>query len=139
MGGALFFSAGVGLAGADTQDGKVDVSVGSAGVLQDVDVSSAAALAAKVCDTDAGTVTSAAQKVDASGTEQSVCDNTIGAVSFRQNEAAPAPGEAGTTPSSYTEGTGPHESDTAPTTTTSPTSTPAPGSAPSEDTDAPIG
>ncbi|MDV3127442.1 hypothetical protein M1247_21130 [Mycobacterium sp. 21AC1] len=120
LGGALFFSAGVGLAGAEAQDGQVDVAVGSAGVLEDVSVASAAQLASKVCDGDVNQVTSAAQTVDANGTEQNVCSNNIGAVSFRQNDGTAAEGDENV-PQGFAEGTGPGETATTTTTTPSPT------------------
>lgn len=130
MGGALFFSAGVGLANADAQDGKVDVAVGSAGVLEDVSVASAAQLASKVCDGDVNQVTSSAQTVDANSTEQNVCSNNIGAVSFRQNDGVATEGGVANMPQTFDEGTGPEDETATPTTTTP---------SPTEGADAPAG
>ncbi|MFN3002702.1 hypothetical protein [Mycolicibacterium wolinskyi] len=94
FGGALFLSAGMGIANAQPNDGQVDLALGTAGVLEDVPIGTAAQIAAGVCDGEVAQVTTVAQNVDASGTQQNVCNNNVGAVEFKQNEGAPAEGAA---------------------------------------------
>ncbi|AKS35625.1 hypothetical protein [Mycolicibacterium goodii] len=130
LGGALFLSAGMGIANAQPRDGQVDLALGTAGVLEDVPIGAAAQVAAGVCDSDIGQITTLAETVDANGAQTNVCNNTVGAVEFRQNEGAPATAEEpqGTeqgaeesTDGASAEGTGPAEetdTSTAPTTTT---------------------
>lgn len=138
LGGALFLSAGMGIANAQPRDGQVDLALGTAGVLEDVPIGAASQVAAGVCDGDIGQITTLAETVDANGAQTNVCNNTIGAVEFRQNDGAPASAEEpqsnqqGTqestegsaeesTDGASAEGTGPSEdtdSSTAPTTTT---------------------
>lgn len=88
MGGALFLFGGAAVAGAEPGDGRVDLAIGTAGVLTGVPIDTATKIAAGVCESDAATITTAAESVDASGTQQSVCTNELGAVDFRQNTAA---------------------------------------------------
>jgi hypothetical protein len=111
LGGSLFFTAGLGIALAqpDTaSDGLVNLSLGSAGVLEDVKVESAVEIAAAVCSGIAvpAQVTSTAGNVDTSGTEAVVCTkNNLGAVTISQNgpgQSEQAPGIAGETPTSPT-------------------------------------
>ena len=117
-GGSLFFTAGLAIAFAqpDTaNDDLVNLSLGSAGVLEDVNVVSAVQIAAAVCGGVAvpQQVTTTADNVDASGTEAVVCTNNLGAVTISQNgtgQSEEAPGVAGETPTSPTT--------TTPTTTT---------------------
>lgn len=90
LGGALLLSAGMGTANAAPRDGQIDVIVGTAGVLQNVPLSSAVKIAAGVCSSDATQLTQAAETVDASGTQQNVCTNEVGAVAFRQNDGTAA-------------------------------------------------
>ena len=137
LGGALFLSAGMGIANAQPRDGQVDLALGTAGVLEDVPIGAASQVAAGVCDSDIGQITTLAETVDANGAPTNVCNNTIGAVEFRQNDGAPASAEEpqGTeqgaqdstegsseesTDGASAEGTGPAEEtdSTAPTTTT---------------------
>lgn len=116
LGGALFLSAGMGIANAQPSDGQVDLALGTAGVLEDVPIGAAAQIAAGVCDGEVAQVTTVAQNVDASGTQQNVCSNNVGAIDFRQNEGAPAEGAA-EQPEGATEGSGAaEESEPAPTT-----------------------
>ncbi|MGV0792774.1 hypothetical protein [Mycolicibacterium sp. XJ1819] len=104
LGGSLLFAAGLGLANAQpdtTQDGQVNVVIGTAGVLEDVDVAAAAQIAAGVCDVEVDQVTSVVESVEANGGQQNVCTNNLGAVSVQQNgpgQSENAPGQAGETP-----------------------------------------
>lgn len=97
LGGAMFFAAGLGIANAQPSDGQVDLLLGTAGVLNNVPLGAASQIAAGVCDSDVAQVTRVAENVDTSGAQQNVCNSTIGAVEFRQNEgtapAAEAPAE----------------------------------------------
>lgn len=125
LGGALLFSAGMGIANAQPRDGQVDLALGTAGVLEDVPIGAAAQVAAGVCDTDLGQITTLAETVDANGAQTNVCNNTVGAVEFRQNEGAPASAEQGTDDESAggasAESSGPSEdSDSTSTPTTTP-------------------
>ncbi|WP_240630654.1 hypothetical protein [Mycolicibacterium sp. GF69] len=100
LGGSLLFTAGLGMAMAqpDTaQDSRVNVSIGNAGVLEDVDVTAAAQIAAGVCDTDVASVNALAQAADTEGTDQTVCTNNLGTVTIQQNgpgHSENAPGHA---------------------------------------------
>ncbi|WP_102145966.1 hypothetical protein [Mycobacterium hubeiense] len=87
LGGALFLSAGTGVATADPRDGQVDIALGTAGVLEDVPIGAASQLAAAVCDVEVNQVQPVAETVDADGVQKNVCASTVGAVDFRQNEA----------------------------------------------------
>jgi hypothetical protein len=114
LGGSLFFTAGLAIAFAqpDTAgDGLVNLSLGSAGVLEDVKVVSAVEIAAAVCSgiavpqTVTATATATGADVDASGTEALVCNNNLGAITISQNglgQSEEAPGIAGETPTSPT-------------------------------------
>jgi hypothetical protein len=111
LGGSLFFTAGLAIAFAqpDTADDElVNLSLGSAGTLEDVNVAAAAQIAAAVCGgaTVPQQVTTTAEGVNATGTEAVVCTNTtLGAVTISQNGPAQsdeAPGIAGETPTSPT-------------------------------------
>ncbi|KUI48324.1 hypothetical protein AU198_20270 [Mycobacterium sp. GA-1199] len=100
LGGSLLFTAGLGMAMAqpDTAaDNRVNVSIGDAGVLQDVDVTAAAQIAADVCHTDVSSVTALVQAADTEGTEKTVCTNNLGTVAIQQNgpgHSENAPGQA---------------------------------------------
>ncbi|KUH73615.1 hypothetical protein AU184_07015 [Mycolicibacterium novocastrense] len=100
LGGSLLFTAGLGMAMAqpDTAaDNRVNVSIGNAGVLQDVDVTASAQIAADVCHTDVSSVTALAQAADTEGTEKTVCTNNLGTVAIQQNgpgHSENAPGQA---------------------------------------------
>ncbi len=106
LGGSLLFTAGLGLAGAQpdtaqTPDGQVNVTLGTAGVLEDVEAQAATQIAASVCDTETAKVTSIVEAVDTDGTEQTVCTNTLGTVVISQNgpgQSESAPGITGNTP-----------------------------------------
>ncbi|MCF6385730.1 hypothetical protein L2K20_02000 [Mycobacterium sp. MBM] len=87
LGGALLLFGGAAAANAESADGRVDVAIGTAGVLTGVPIETATQIAAGVCDSDETTVAAVAESVDISGAQQSVCDNSIGAVDFRQNTA----------------------------------------------------
>jgi hypothetical protein len=110
LGGSLFFTAGLAIAFAqpDTADDDlVNLTLGNAGVLEDVNVVSAVQIAAAVCGGVAvpQQVTTTADDVDASGTEAVVCTNTLGAVTISQNgpgQSEEEPGIAGETPTSPT-------------------------------------
>lgn len=101
IGGSLLFTAGLGIATAqpDTApDGLVNVTLGSAGVLEDVKAVDAAQIAAGVCDMPVDQVTALTESTDTEGTEQSVCVNSIGSVLIQQNgpghfESAPGHAE----------------------------------------------
>jgi hypothetical protein len=95
LGGALLLFGGAAAANAEPGDGRVDLAIGTAGVLTGVPIETATQIAAGVCDTDAMTISSVAESVDASGSQQSVCNNDIGAVDFRQNTATVEDGTSG--------------------------------------------
>ena len=100
IGGSLLFTAGLGIATAQPQtapDGLVNVSIGEAGVLEDVKAADAAQIAAGVCDIEVGPVNALAESTDTKGTEQSVCTNSLGSVMIQQNgpgQSESAPGHA---------------------------------------------
>jgi hypothetical protein len=118
LGGSLFFTAGLAIAFAQPEtanDDLVNLSLGSAGTLEDVNVTSAVQIAAAVCSGVAvpeQQVTTSADSVDATGTEAVVCTNNLGAITISQNGPGQSeePGVAGETPTSPTT--------TTPTTTT---------------------
>ncbi len=85
MGGALLLFGGAAVASAQPGDGRVDLAIGTAGVLTDVPIDAASQIAADVCKTDVAELTVTAQSVDTAGAQQSACTNTLGAVYFRQN------------------------------------------------------
>lgn len=95
LGSALLLFGGAAAANAEPGDGRVDLAIGTAGVLTGVPIETATQIAAGVCDTDAMTISSVAESVDASGSQQSVCNNDIGAVDFRQNTATVEDGTSG--------------------------------------------
>lgn len=105
MGGSLLFTAGMGAAMAQpdaasdnaASDNRVNVTIGDAGVLEDVDVAAATQIAAAVCDTDQNSVSALAQAADTEGTDQTVCTNNLGTVVIQQNgpgQSENAPGQA---------------------------------------------
>jgi hypothetical protein len=113
LGGSLLFAAGLGIAYAqpDTapntaDDDLVNLSLGDAGVLEDVNVTSAVQIASAVCSGIAvPQVTTSADGVDATGTEAAVCTNNLGAITISQNGAGQseeAPAVAEETPTSPT-------------------------------------
>ncbi|MEH3132242.1 MAG: hypothetical protein PGN27_20010 [Mycolicibacterium neoaurum] len=90
MSGALLLFGGAAVAAAQPEDGKIDVSIGTAGVLTNVPVTTAAQIAADLCKTDLGDVTVTAESVDTAGAQQSACTTaTVGQVDFRQNGQQP--------------------------------------------------
>ena len=114
FGGSLLFTAGLGIATAqpDTApDGLVNVTVGNAGVLENVKAVDAAQIAAGVCDIEVDQVTTLAESTDAEGTEQSVCTNSLGSVLIQQN----GPGHSESAPG-HVEGTPGQSGDEVPTT-----------------------
>jgi hypothetical protein len=124
LGGSLFFTAGLAIAFAqpDTAgDELVNLSLGSAGTLEDVNVDAATQIALGVCGGGLvlPDVTTTVTGVDTNGTEAVVCTNNLGAVSVSQNgpgqSEEEAPGIAEETPTSPT------------TTTTTATTTPEGG------------
>jgi hypothetical protein len=110
LGGSLFFTAGLAIAFAqpDTaNDDLVNLSLGSAGTLEDVNVDAAAQIAVGVCGGGLvlPDVTTTVTGVDTNGTEAVVCTNNLGAVTISQNgpdQSEEAPGIAGQTPTSPT-------------------------------------
>ena len=104
IGGSLLFTAGLGIATAQPEtapDGLVNVSLGNAGVLEDVKVVDAAQIAAGVCDMEVDQVTTLAETTEADGTEQTVCTNGLGSVLIQQNgpgQSESAPGHVEGTP-----------------------------------------
>jgi hypothetical protein len=94
LGGALFFSAGVGVANAAPNDGQVDLALGNVGILEDVPFADAAQIAAGVCDVEVGRVNSLARSTDVFGDQLNVCTNNLGAIDLRQNEPGVAVGAA---------------------------------------------
>ena len=121
IGGSLLFTAGLGIATAQPEtapDGLVNVSLGNAGVLEDVKAADAAQIAAGVCDLEVDQVTTLAETTEADGTEQSVCTNSLGSVLIQQNGAGQsesAPGHAEGLPG-QAEGTPGQSGDEVPTT-----------------------
>ena len=115
IGGSLLFTAGLGIATAQPEtapDGLVNVSLGNAGVLEDVKAVDAAQIAAGVCDMNVDQVTKLTDTTEANGTEQTVCTNSLGSVLIQQNGAAPAEG----LPAAPAEGTPGQSGDEVPTT-----------------------
>ncbi|AMO60227.1 Uncharacterised protein [Mycolicibacterium phlei] len=120
LGGSLLFTAGLGMALAQpgsaaekADDGRVNVTVGTAGVLEDVELATAAQIAAGVCDIDDTSVAALAKAADTEGTDQTVCTNSVGTIVLQQNleqDAHQAP--TAQTPGASHEATG-HESTTA--------------------------
>ncbi len=99
MGGALLFSAGLGVANAqplNLQDGLVNVAVGDVTILEDVNVGVAATVAAAVCGINISDVNILAEQVDADDGQQTVCDVPGGDVILTQN--AGTPGQSGQAP-----------------------------------------
>ncbi|WP_245908595.1 hypothetical protein [Mycobacterium neglectum] len=120
IGGSLLFTAGLGIATAQPEtapDGLVNVSLGNAGILEDVKAADAAQIAAGVCDLEVDQVTTMAETTEADGTEQTVCTNSLGSVLIQQNAAVEGlPGQAEVLPGAV-EGTTPGQSgDEVPTT-----------------------
>ena len=101
MGGALLFSAGLGVANAqplNLQDGLVNVAVGDITILEDVNVGVAATVAAAICDVaDIGSINVLAEAVDSgTGDSETVCTVPGGDITLTQN--AGTPGQSGQAP-----------------------------------------
>ncbi|MGU3502955.1 hypothetical protein [Mycobacterium sp. C31M] len=85
MSGALLLFGGAAVASAQPGDGRVDLAIGTAGVLTDVPIDAASQIASDVCKSELAEITVTAESVDTAGAQQSVCTNALGAVDFRQN------------------------------------------------------
>lgn len=96
LGGALFFTAGLGMAQAAPQDGQVDLALGDTAAVEDVDAATAAKIAAELCDdADVAQVTQAAQTADADGVEQNVCQSELGPITVKDDGQDQEPGAQG--------------------------------------------
>lgn len=77
MGGGLLVAAGLGTANAqpvqNTPDGLVNVAVAEQTILEGVSTDEAATKTAALCGSEVAEVTALADRVDAEGTEQTVC------------------------------------------------------------------
>ncbi|MGV0798886.1 hypothetical protein ABQF26_18050 [Mycolicibacterium elephantis] len=104
MGGSLLFTAGLSVATAQpdaTQADRVNVAIGTAGVLEDVSVTDAAQIAAALCDVEVSQVNSVVESVVTNGDEQVVCTNNLGSVNIQRGgpgESENAPGQTESTP-----------------------------------------
>ncbi|BBY79892.1 hypothetical protein MPUL_10500 [Mycolicibacterium pulveris] len=104
MGGSLLFTAGLGVATAQpdaTQTDRVNVAIGTAGVLEDVSVTDAAQIAAALCDVEVSQVNSVVESVVTNGDEQVVCTNNLGSVNIQRGgpgQSENAPGQTESTP-----------------------------------------
>ncbi|MGE2726550.1 hypothetical protein [Mycolicibacterium pulveris] len=104
MGGSLLFTAGLGVATAqpdNAQNDRVNVAIGTAGVLEDVTVADAAQIAAALCDVEVDQVNSVAEAVLNNRAEQVVCTNNLGSVNIQPGgpgQSENAPGQAEVTP-----------------------------------------
>lgn len=101
MGGSLLFTAGLGIATAQpdaaAQNDRVNVAIGTAGVLENVSVTDAAQIAAALCDVEVAQVNSVAEAVVTNGAEQVVCTNNLGSVNLQPGgpgQSENAPGQA---------------------------------------------
>ena len=74
-----------GTAGAQVQDGLVNVAIGDITILEDVRVAVAAQVAANVCGVKVGPVAVLGRAVDLSGTTRTVCTTNQGPVTISQN------------------------------------------------------
>jgi hypothetical protein len=96
MGGALLFSAGLGVANAqplNLQDGLINLAVGDVTILEDVNVGVAANVAAAICGLDVGPVNVLAESVETNSGNETVCDVQGGPINLVQN--AGTPGQSG--------------------------------------------
>jgi hypothetical protein len=82
--GALSFAV-VAPAGAQVQDGLVNVAIGDVTILEDVNVGVAAQVAANICGVKVGPVAVLGQAVDRSGASQTVCTTDQGPIRLTQN------------------------------------------------------
>jgi hypothetical protein len=100
LGGGLLLGAGMGLANAQplqqAPDGLVDVTIADQTILEGVSTDEAAAKTAAICGSEVAQVTTLAGKVDAEGTDQTVCTGLPGGdLVVTQNSAAAAPAQPG--------------------------------------------
>jgi hypothetical protein len=101
MGGGLLIAAGLGTANAqplqNTPDGLVNVAVAEQTILEGVSTDEAATKTAAICGSEVAEVTTLADRVDAEGTEQTVCAGLPGGdLVVTQNAAQPEGAESGT-------------------------------------------
>ena len=86
MGAAVFFApVSPAAAQIQPQDGLVNVAVGDVTILEDVNVSVAAEVAANICGVKVGPVAVLGRAVDRNGGEQVVCTTDQGPVTIEQN------------------------------------------------------
>ncbi|MDO3638941.1 hypothetical protein [Mycolicibacterium arseniciresistens] len=100
MGGGLLIAAGLGTANAqplqNTPDGLVNVAVAEQTILEGVSTDEAATKTAAICGSEVAEVTALADRVDAEGTEQTVCAGLPGGdLVVTQNAAQPEGAESG--------------------------------------------
>ncbi|MCZ8379060.1 hypothetical protein O6P37_09320 [Mycobacterium sp. CPCC 205372] len=101
MGGGLLIASGLGTANAqplqNTPDGLVNVAVAEQTILEGVSTDEAATKTAAICGSEVAEVTTLADRVDAEGTEQTVCAGLPGGdLVVTQNAAQPEGAESGT-------------------------------------------
>jgi hypothetical protein len=72
-------------AGAQNQDGLVNVAIGDISILNDANVGVAAQVAANICGVKVGPVAVLGTAVDTSGTTRTVCTTDQGPVTISQN------------------------------------------------------
>lgn len=104
LGGAVLFTAGLGVANAQpvetTPDGLVNIAVGDSTILQGVPTDAAAATAGAICASAPEDVNALAQQVDADGADQTVCAGLPGGdLVLTQNVSAEAEQPEATTSS----------------------------------------
>jgi hypothetical protein len=73
-------------AGAQVQDGLVNVAIGDIEILNDANVGVAAQVAANVCGVKVGPVAVLGRAVDRSGATETVCTTDQGPVTIEQNQ-----------------------------------------------------
>jgi hypothetical protein len=73
-------------AGAQQQDGLVNVAIGDIEILNDANVGVAAQVAANICGVKVGPVAVLGQAVDRSGDTRTVCETDQGPVTIEQNQ-----------------------------------------------------
>ena len=84
--GTVLLGAGVAsTAGAQVQDGLVNVAIGDVTILEDVNIGVAAQVAANVCGVKVGPVVVLGRAVDRSGGTRTVCTTNQGPVTISQN------------------------------------------------------
>jgi hypothetical protein len=82
--GALSFAVAA-PAGAQVQDGLVNVAIGDVTILEDVNVGVAAQVAANICGVKVGPVAVLGRAVDRSGASETVCTTDQGPIRLTQN------------------------------------------------------